>query len=198
MDHGDYTAARALHEESLTLRRELGDRRGIAIALNNLSVIARDQADWKRAAALSRESVAVFRDLGDKQGVALSLVTLGAAEYHLGSHVEATSLHQQALALFSEFENRREIAECLEVLAMLADNNGFISHGTFLGAPLAFTELPAEVADAMARRSHSALWSVPDDQWRDVVEPAIARVRALGPEPLKRVKRERLLVLERR
>jgi len=85
-----------------------------------------------------------------------------------------------------------------EVLAMLADTNGFISHGTFLGAPLAFTEVPAEVADAMARRSHSALWSVPDDQWRDVVEPAIARVRGLGPEPLKRVKRERLLVLERR
>ncbi len=52
--------------------------------------------------------------------MAISLVTLGAAEYHLGSHAEATALHQQSLALFGEVENRREIAECLEVLAMLA------------------------------------------------------------------------------
>ena len=120
VDHGDYDAARVLHEDSLALRRELGDTRGIAIALNNLGVIARDQADWERAAALTRESVAVFRELGDKHGMAISLVTLGAAEYHLGSHAEATALHQQSLALFGEVENRREIAECLEVLAMLA------------------------------------------------------------------------------
>jgi non-specific serine/threonine protein kinase len=120
VDRGDYSAARALHEDSLALRRELGDTRGIAIALNNLGVIARDQADWERAAALTRESVAVFSELGDKHGMAISLVTLGAAEYHLGSHAEATALHQQSLALFGEVENRREIAECLEVLAMLA------------------------------------------------------------------------------
>jgi hypothetical protein len=85
-----------------------------------------------------------------------------------------------------------------DALAALAVANGLISHGTTLGAPMVFTERPAEVADAMARRSHSSLWSVTDEQWGELVEPAIARIRTLGPEPLKRVKRERLLILERR
>jgi hypothetical protein len=66
------------------------------------------------------------------------------------------------------------------------------------GAPLEFTERPTDVAAVMARRSHSTLWSVSEEQWRDVVEPAIAGVRALGTEPLRRVKRERYLLLDRR
>jgi non-specific serine/threonine protein kinase len=142
VDRGDYDAARALHEDNLALRRELGDDRGIAIALNNLSVIARDQGDWERAAALSGESAELFDALGDKQGVALAHVTLGAAKYHLGAHAEATALHQQSLAVFSETENRREIAECLEVLAMLA-TPGHSSHAArlFAAAEVAFEEI---------------------------------------------------------
>jgi non-specific serine/threonine protein kinase len=142
VDRGDYDAARALHEDNLALRRELRDDRGIAIALNNLSVIARDQGDWERAAALSGESAELFDALGDKQGVALAHVTLGAAKYHLGAHAEATALHQQSLAVFSETENRREIAECLEVLAMLA-TPGHSSHAArlFAAAEVAFEEI---------------------------------------------------------
>jgi len=84
-----------------------------------------------------------------------------------------------------------------DALAALAETAGFISLGTRLGAPSRFVEDPAEVADWMARRSFSWLWSVPDDQWHEVVEPAIARLRALGAGPIERVRRERPLVLQR-
>jgi ubiquinone/menaquinone biosynthesis C-methylase UbiE len=85
-----------------------------------------------------------------------------------------------------------------DALAGLAAASGFVVLGQELGAPATFTEDPAEIADQMARRTHSSLWSVPGDQWRDVVEPAIAAVRALGPGPLERVRRELVIVLERR
>ena len=42
---GDYPAARALHEESLAIRRQLGDRRGMAASLNNLGNVAVKQGD---------------------------------------------------------------------------------------------------------------------------------------------------------
>jgi len=85
-----------------------------------------------------------------------------------------------------------------EALATLAEASGFTSLGIGLGAPAPFTEDPVEVADAMARRSFSALWSVTDEQWRELVEPAMAALRALGRCPRTRLRRERVLVLERR
>jgi non-specific serine/threonine protein kinase len=184
VDHGDYTAARALHEDSLALRRELGDRRGIAIALNNLSVIARDQSDWERAAALSRESVEVFKALGDKQGVALSLVTLGAAEYHLGSQVEATALHQQSFALFSELENRRGIADCLEVLAMLAraQDQPVQAARLFGAAEAALEEIGSSMRPAQNPRYGAYVAEIRDNLGDDRFQAAWAEGRALRPE----------------
>jgi non-specific serine/threonine protein kinase len=205
VDRGDYDAARALHEDSLALRRELGDTRGIAIALNNLGVIARDQADWERAAALTRESVAVFKELGDKHGMAISLVTLGAAEYHLGSHAEATALHQQSLALFGEVENRREIAECLEVLAMLARAQAqpFQAARLFGTAEAALEEIGssmqpsqdpryetyvAEIRDQLGEATFAAAWA----EGRAMrLEDAIAAALAPDPTPARLTEDER-------
>ncbi len=38
---GDYAAAQALHEESLSLRREMGDKQGIATSFLNLGMGAK-------------------------------------------------------------------------------------------------------------------------------------------------------------
>jgi uncharacterized protein HemY len=40
LDQGDFTAARTLHEESLAIQRELHNKRGIAVSLNNLGNLA--------------------------------------------------------------------------------------------------------------------------------------------------------------
>ncbi|HLK59184.1 MAG TPA: tetratricopeptide repeat protein, partial [Chthonomonadaceae bacterium] len=56
---GDYATARALIEESLTIARELGDRRGIANSLNNLGNMAAEQGDFTSARSLHEESLAL-------------------------------------------------------------------------------------------------------------------------------------------
>ena len=58
---------------------------------------------------------------------------------------------------------------------------------------------PNGLAGAIADRLFSHLWDLPDERWRTVVEPAIARLRAL-PEPdrpRRRPYRHPLVVLER-
>jgi ubiquinone/menaquinone biosynthesis C-methylase UbiE len=82
-------------------------------------------------------------------------------------------------------------------LAGLAASHGFTSLGIVPGALARFTDNPDEIADAIARRSFSSLWGATDEQWRELVEPAIARLRALGSAPFPRVRQERVLVLER-
>src|SRR5579862_7397475 len=65
-DQGDYLAAKALHEEGLAIRRELGDRRGTAASLGNLGNVALNQGDYPAARALYEESLAILRALGDR------------------------------------------------------------------------------------------------------------------------------------
>ncbi len=73
---GDYISARSLHEESLAIKRELGDKQGIASSLNNLGNVADDQGDYANARSLHEESLAIKRELGDKRGIASSLNNL--------------------------------------------------------------------------------------------------------------------------
>jgi len=44
IEQGDYAAARELYEESLSIRRELGDRRSIGGVLGNLGIVAYERA----------------------------------------------------------------------------------------------------------------------------------------------------------
>ncbi len=49
---GDYSAARSLYEESVAMARELGDRRGIAGALEGCAALAAVRGKEDRAARL--------------------------------------------------------------------------------------------------------------------------------------------------
>jgi tetratricopeptide (TPR) repeat protein len=80
----DYPAARALHEESLALYREIGDKAGIASCLNNLGNVAREQGNYPAARALYEESLTLYREIGDKRGIAECLARLGGVAVGVG------------------------------------------------------------------------------------------------------------------
>ena len=64
----DVPRARALLEEALAVWRELGDQRGIAMALMELATVLMDLGDLDRARALGEEALAICRALGDDFG----------------------------------------------------------------------------------------------------------------------------------
>lgn len=57
-------------EESLGIFREIGDKRGISIALNNLGSVVTGQGDDDAARVYYEQSLALFREIGDKSGIA--------------------------------------------------------------------------------------------------------------------------------
>jgi non-specific serine/threonine protein kinase len=97
----DFTAARALLEESLGIWRELEDRRGSAFTLTFLGRVAVRQGDLG-ATQFGEESVALFREIEDKWGIALSLDFLGEAAQLQGDDERAAALHEESLALYKE------------------------------------------------------------------------------------------------
>ena len=123
-NQGDYLAARALLEEGLAIRRELGDRRGTAGSLSNLGVVAINQGDYPAARALYQESLAIDREIGDRWSIAMSLNNLANVVYRQGDYATARALHEESLAIRRGLGNKQCIAMSLTNLGVLAATQG--------------------------------------------------------------------------
>ena len=120
----DYPAAQALNEESLAMRRELGDKPGIALALANLGNIAEVRLDFTAARALYAESLAIRRETGHKVGIAFTLMNLGGLANTQGDYPAARDLLEESLALGRELGDRRHIGHALSNLGEVALGQG--------------------------------------------------------------------------
>jgi predicted ATPase/class 3 adenylate cyclase len=116
---GNYVRAKELYEESLALSRQLGDKRDIAVALENLGSVARNWGDYATARSLFEEALPLRRELGDKWGLAESLFLWGAAATFQGDYATARPLLEEALVLYRETGEQRGIGEALGVLGLL-------------------------------------------------------------------------------
>jgi non-specific serine/threonine protein kinase len=117
---GDYAAARPALEESLAIRRELGDRPGIAASLNNLGYVVRAQGDYAAASALFEQSLAIKRERGDRQGIAHSHQNLGETAHLQGDYALARDRYEESLAISRESKDGWDIASSLCNLGYLS------------------------------------------------------------------------------
>ncbi len=121
---GDYPAAKAFYEESLAIRRELGDRSGIAGSLGNLGSVTASQGDHPAARALLEESLAIYRELGDRFGIASSSNNLGNIAKNQDDCPAARARFEESLAIHRELGDRYGIAVSLSNLGDLAIDQG--------------------------------------------------------------------------
>lgn len=119
---GDYPRARALFEEALAVRRELGDRSGEAFTLSGLGVLTMNLGDLPGARALFEEALAIRRELNEPGGEALVLSGLGTLTIHMRDFPAAREYLERALTLSAELGNRGCEAYVLEGLAYLEES----------------------------------------------------------------------------
>jgi predicted ATPase/class 3 adenylate cyclase/Tfp pilus assembly protein PilF len=122
---GDHAAARSLYEQSITLRRELGDKRGVAESLRNLGILANQEGDYTTARSLYEQSLELMKEIGDKRGMADSLNSLGSVAHKQGDYQLAHSMYEQSLQLMKEIGDKRGTAQLLNNMAIVvADQEG--------------------------------------------------------------------------
>jgi predicted ATPase/class 3 adenylate cyclase len=162
----DYAAAQAFFEESLAIRRELGDKGGIATALNDLGWVAFLRNDYTAARVRSEESLAIWRELGDKQGISTSLNNLGFVAYVQGEYTATYALFQESLALRRELGDKWGIAVALCLMGRAAQLQGDYRRATALieEAGALFRELGAK---QMFAYTYTYLGGVAHDQGND-------------------------------
>jgi predicted ATPase/class 3 adenylate cyclase len=121
---GDYAGARAAYEESLAIRREIGDRAGAANTLSNLGIVARWLDDLSSARELYEESLAIRRELDDKWGIATSLNLLGLLTHYQSDYPTARRLLEESLAIRRVLGDKWTIGNSLNNLGLVVLDQG--------------------------------------------------------------------------
>jgi predicted ATPase/DNA-binding SARP family transcriptional activator/Tfp pilus assembly protein PilF len=116
-ERGDTARARPLLEESLALRRTLGEPRGVAATLSNLGELALLDGDPDWAARLFAETLTLAQQAGLVPHTAWALTGLGLAAVCQNDKEHAAPLLRQALRLARDMRDRLTVAECLAGLA---------------------------------------------------------------------------------
>ena len=86
-----------MFEESVALRRELGDDAGSSVSLANLALVARDRGELDAAEAMLREAKATRERLGDRQRVAVVRHNLALVLFDRGDLAAARAELEAAL-----------------------------------------------------------------------------------------------------
>lgn len=124
---GDFTAANAFLEQSLSLYEEVQDQHGISASLNALAVSARDRGDYDSAQKNFERSLACWRDLGDQLAVARCLHNLANVVKVQGDDQLARSALREATDIFEQLGDRSGAAWSINQLGDIEREHGDIT-----------------------------------------------------------------------
>jgi non-specific serine/threonine protein kinase len=118
-----FDAARTFGEESVAIFRALGDKSGLALALDCLGTVL-VRRDLAQAVVLFEESAALFRELGEKLMLGLALMNVAFVMTEQGNYRRAATLLEESLAGYRELRATPAICDTLYVQAMVARRQG--------------------------------------------------------------------------
>jgi len=191
----DFIEATALMEASLAIWRELGDKAGVADALNRLGTICRMQGDPSSARAYFEQSLAMARDTDDRFEIGRALNNLGTLASDRGDYEASRSLLLESLALTQGIGDRSGIAlataNLAEVLLEQADYEG--ARTRYEESLLIGRELGDQIGIAFCLEGFSALAAAHGQPQRQLrLAGAAAAQRSLVGSILDPVGREKL------
>ncbi len=132
VSQGHHAEARALHTESLTLSRKMGNRWLQALTLCNLGDAILVSGDAAAARARYEESLALFHELGDPWGRAIVLYAMGSMALSQGDHLTAFTWFEESVSRCRDFGHRWGIARALLGAASAVLSGGDVQHAEML------------------------------------------------------------------
>ncbi len=101
------------YEQSLAIKRRIGQQRGIAVSLNEIAQVQEQMGNNRQALAAFEEALKIRRDIGDKSGTADTLLDLSSFYNEQGQSEKALSMLKQSLQLEREIGSALGEALCL-------------------------------------------------------------------------------------
>ena len=141
-------------EEALKIWRQIGQKRGLALSLNERARAEAWLGKTKEAAADFKEALQIRRDIGDTSGLADTLIDLGNLSDDSGDHDQALKMYKEALDLERDLGNETLQASCLNDIGnVYFERNHFDDALTYYQQVLQLREkakAPRDIADAVS------------------------------------------------
>ncbi len=120
----NFRESQTLHAASLAIRRQIGDKWGVASSLNNLGNVAMDQGEYALARRYHSENLSLARELGNGPKISSALANLGILESDEGNFAQARLLYEEALAIAEKLRDTDQIARVLNNLGIVMRYQG--------------------------------------------------------------------------
>lgn len=114
-----YGRQKDLLRQSLQLRQQIGDQRGIAHSLNYLGDMAYERGIYEEAQQYAEASLKIYEELGDNLGRAYALNHLGQVAGTTGQYGQAQKHYHESLRILREYGNPRELSICLDCVGYI-------------------------------------------------------------------------------
>jgi eukaryotic-like serine/threonine-protein kinase len=134
-EQGDYPRARKMCQDSLAIRREIGNEKGVAQDLNEIAIILRNQGDAQGAKTMLEEALQIYRKIDDEFSAGVALGNIGNVLRDQGDLAGATRKYEETLPLFRATGNRGAQAISIANIA-----NDLAQQGELAGALQKFDE----------------------------------------------------------
>jgi CHAT domain-containing protein/Tfp pilus assembly protein PilF len=86
-----------IYQQALTVYQEIGDRRNIAVTLNQMGLIYNSLGQYLQAHDVLQQALELHQQTGNTAGAGVTLANLGLVLSHLGQYAQALDYYQQAL-----------------------------------------------------------------------------------------------------
>ncbi|MFT2014407.1 tetratricopeptide repeat protein [Streptomyces sp. 796.1] len=130
-----------------------GNKKGLAMTLNNLGIAHVDRGDLHTAVRYCRDALALFDELHDEHGITNATSNLAWAELYLGDHAQALRDLRVVLRAYHRQGNERNAAITLRGIALaeaeLDQHDEAVHHATQAYQDFTRLNLPVDLAMAM-------------------------------------------------
>jgi len=110
---GEFDIALDYLENSLKLRKKLGNKQDIASSLNNIGLICWSKGNFDSALKYLKQSLQLKNKFGDRSAVARTLNNIGSVYLKKGDLDQALKMYLQSFSIRKELGNEIEIASSL-------------------------------------------------------------------------------------
>ena len=119
-----YDEAAEAFSECLEVLGEHGNKTDLAYSHSDLSEVAFRKGDYETAWRHAEESLRLRHEARNEWGRATSQQQLAQVEHKLGLHAEALLHAKESLSIFERLQAKRGLADCLLLVAAIAQDNG--------------------------------------------------------------------------
>ncbi len=117
---GQLDTAQYFLEQSLVLKTQLGDKKGMANTLTNLGIVAFQKEDFYQAIAYHRRALAIETTLKHDEGIAKCMNNIGSTFVGLGNYDSAAYYAKIGLEIGQRLGTKEQIKQAYETLTLYA------------------------------------------------------------------------------